>query len=194
MLHCGVAGKMHDVGSMIADFRSRPVSAESAEAIAALQQQIAAAARGTGRSKRDNLSWVYTLLKEVLTKIDDCKNSSGGEAVLDQLLQLADAGFRCCHHISSSKSESHLVLLYSYMKKLASARRLPAALRYGEQLFAELQHTETDETSSMSQLHQDLTLGASLNIIMCICKLGKDVLLHLNDVNGAAHRLLGVLR
>lgn len=141
-----------------------------------------------GKQKVDDNGSLLSTIKLVLTKIDPEAES------LEQLLKLADSCFACYQRSADSKShEARDVLHYSYVKKLVALKRFSAALQHGRQLLADLQlSVGTDGASSKST--EDLVLGAALNVIICTCKVDRNISGALSGVNTAATCLLDVLR
>lgn len=168
-------------------------SAELRATIASLEQEVEAANSSAGGSKRNDKSWIIALVKALLAKLGSGQQSEKhAAAALDPLLRLADACFKFCSmHI---KQDDYHVLLYSYMKKLSAANQLHAAVQCSQQLLADLNAAAGEQQHSSSKHSSaDLLLGAGLNVIICTCKLRKDVLGSLQSINQATEAVLGVL-
>lgn len=168
-------------------------SAELRATIASLEQEVEAANSSAGGSKRNDKSWIIALVKALLAKLGSGQqNEKHAAAALDPLLRLADACFKFCSmHI---KQDDYHVLLYSYMKKLSAANQLHAAVQCSQQLLADLNAAAGEQQHSSSKHSSaDLLLGAGLNVIICTCKLRKDVLGSLQSINQATEAVLGVL-
>jgi hypothetical protein len=182
---------MSDIKSLLRGFNDQDLgSAELQATIAALQQRVEAADAHAGGSRRKERPIVIPVVKAVLAKLDLGQPGKQHAAELGSLLRLADACFSLCD--KNIRQEEYHVLLYSYMKKLASGNQLSAAVKCSQKLLADLFGAEQREGSSRHG-NNELLLGAGLNAIICTCKLQKGVLHLLHMVNQAAGAVLGVI-
>jgi hypothetical protein len=184
---------INTVESLLVKLNESPLGSNELQAtIEALKQHIAIAQGTAGGSKRNEKTWIVSLVKALLAKLGSGQHiEQHAAAVLHPLISLADACLEFCSmHI---KQEDYHALLYSYMKKLSAANELHAAIQCSQQLLADLHNAVKEQQTNTKQSSHDLLLGAGLNIIICSCKLRKGVLGSLHNINQAAGAVLGVL-
>jgi hypothetical protein len=152
-----------------------------------LQQCVAAVQAATTAKAR------AAVLKAAAARLCRELQQAGDAAAFDHVLRLCSTAFAISRAAAGGASEEHVLLLYSFVKRLVSLGCWAPALEHGWQLLADVDAAAARARGPSSTL-QEAQVGASLNVILCSCEPSLPVRHTLGRLVDTAGQLVGVLR